>query len=74
MLEAAKDAEPLDPCAMAGEEPLLADRKSAVLSPGLLAMVGGAFFFSLMALIVKLLKDFGASTRRRFACFSHAIR
>lgn len=59
MFEAVKDAAPLNP--MAGSDPLLADRRSPALSPGLLAMVGGAFFFSLMALIVKLLKDFGAS-------------
>ena len=34
-------------------------RASPTLSPGLLAMIIGAFFFSLMALLVKLLSGFG---------------
>ncbi|CAJ1458200.1 unnamed protein product [Effrenium voratum] len=45
---------------MAGNEPLLdAGSKAPMLSPGLLAMIAGAFFFSLMALLVKLLSNFG---------------
>mmetsp|Transcript_51062 Transcript_51062/g.114745 ORF Transcript_51062/g.114745 Transcript_51062/m.114745 type:complete len:666 (+) Transcript_51062:44-2041(+) len=41
-------------------QPLL-DKKTPrpMLSPGLLAMIVGAFFFSLMALLVKLLSGFG---------------
>ena len=46
-----------------GLEPLLDDGKDKTkpmtLSPGLLAMIVGAFFFSLMALLVKLLSGFG---------------
>eukprot|EP00434_Breviolum_minutum_P015018 symbB.v1.2.013243.t1/scaffold891.1/size154755/11 len=38
---------------------IVLEKKKAALSPGLLAMVAGAFFFSLMALIVKLLNKFG---------------
>ena len=41
------------------EQPLLEKRRSPTLSPGLLAMIIGAFFFSLMALLVKLLSGFG---------------
>ncbi|CAK9010365.1 Solute carrier family 35 member G1 (Partner of STIM1) (Transmembrane protein 20) [Durusdinium trenchii] len=46
---------------MDGNKPLLAREKPQPqrLSPGLLAMIAGAFFFSLMALIVKLLNSFG---------------